>query len=421
MAHASSNGVIHRSPGPRRERGYAGLALALMGLIAATVLALPILNRASSALHGQTKIATYESNCVSSSAEQALWRITNDDAFLESLTGTPPQAEYTLDLTCGTATVTVTASSDEPEGYGLTALLLVDPTVIAPDIDTTVTYTMLVVNDDSVPHEINRIDARPIAFNPAYTNGSSTLQGLPTGDPAYTASRWRWEFFPGIEVGPFGGQAVLQWNMVVNEQEDNSANMTAGTVRFEGVGSISAPMSAGVTAGYAGDIEIQAVVTPNQMTAGAVTTFDYTITITNRGLDPVDTDRIEFDVTRRLGYVTGSTTGVTAADPHINHDIINDRWEHLWDLPPTTLAPGVPITLSFQQTGDLLPGIITATAAVYIPDTGEGEAAVVTTGETAPIISQRAFQIVAVEGGRTTIVEVLVLPGGVDVLSWLGS
>jgi hypothetical protein len=162
-----------------KQRGAAILAFALLGLTGTTILAMPILARASNDLHVEANTAVRTSNAAVSAAEHALWRIENDPDFLASMTGDPPSASYTLTLSDGDAEITVTSSSLAAEGDGISAYLSVSPNQIPQNVASTVTFTLTVVNDDVEPHVVTRAEADPRQYSPAYQMGP--LQGsLPT-------------------------------------------------------------------------------------------------------------------------------------------------------------------------------------------------------------------------------------------------
>jgi hypothetical protein len=156
--------AIKASPDRRpatRQGGYALIVLALIGLLTTSVIALPMLNRATSALSAHQAEAPSTGGI--SAVEHALWRVRYDPTLADSMEGSPPSTTYTVDLGDGPAEVTIAASSDPPEDEGLVASVMVDPSVIAPNTPAEVTFTLTVTNHDSVPHTITRVDSNPIA------------------------------------------------------------------------------------------------------------------------------------------------------------------------------------------------------------------------------------------------------------------
>ena len=403
--------------GARRQSGAAILAFAIAGLTGTTVLAIPVLARASNDLHVESTMAISTSSAAVSAAEHALWRIENDPDFLASMTGDPPTASYTLTLADGITQITVTSSSIAAEGDGMSAYLSVTPNQVIENTPSTVTFTLRVVNDDLEPHVVTRTDVDPRQYSPTYQTGSST--GMTTDDPIYTAGRWRWDIVPGVTVPGFGGELSLQWQMTVDESAGNY--WTGASVRIEGVGSISAPMSASIRVyDTATDIDIVSSVTPSQVSAGSTETLQHTITVTNNGVSPYTAEWVKHAGSRDLDYVTGSTAGMTLSDPQVNHDVINDRWVHTWDVEPTVLWPGVPQQITFSTQGALLPGTIFSVASMRTveDESSPGSVPTASTGETAPITAIRSFAINVVFGEQVVDVEATLGSAGVTVVSW---
>ena len=405
-------------PADRGQRGVAALTLALIALFGTVILGGPMLARVSLGLRSPEEYSPLAMNDTVSAAEHALWRIEHDPDFLSSMTGSPPSGEYTLDLPGGTATITVTASSDAPVGDGLSAALAVEPGNILPATPSLVTFTMTVVNDDTVEHQISRVEADPKVFGPQYIPGSTS--GFTDIDPTYTAGRWRWDLLPYAAVSPFGGEATMSWLMEVQEGEGNY--WTAGNVRIEGVGTVSAPLTANVRVANLCDLDIQVTVAPDQVTAGSEQSFDYTLVVTNSGTDPLTLEWIKQFSSTDLDYEVGSTSGVTTADPHRNHDVINDRWVHTWDVEPTPFDPGTQATLTFRARGSLLPGTyFAAGSAKVVEDLVGGQNSSVSSGETAPIVVRRAYDIHVELDGHTVDVEAVLGADGIEVLAWVES
>jgi hypothetical protein len=410
-------GIGAGSGDQRRQRGAAVLAFALVGLTGTTVLAMPVLARAANDLHVESTTAVRSSNAAVSAAEHALWRIENDPDFLASMTGDPPAASYTLSLSDGDADIVITSSSLAAEGDGVSAYLSVTPGQIIEETPTTVTFTLRVVNDDLEPHVVTRAEADPRQYSPVYQAGTTT--GMTTENPVYTAGRWRWDIVPGITVPGFGAEISMQWQMTVDEDDGNY--WTGGSVRVANVGSISAPMSAAIRVeDTTTDIDIASSVTPSQVSAGSTETFLHTITLTNNGVSPYTAEWIKHAGSRDLDYVDGSTSGITTADPQINHDVINNRWVHTWNVDPTVLMPGVPQDITFSTQGALLPGTIFSVAEMRttVDESTPSSTPSATTGDTAPITAIRSFAINVIFDGH--VIDVLATLGsaGTDVLSW---
>ncbi len=382
-----------------------------------SAIAVPLVSRGFLATTGESISASPMFDAAEQAAEHVLWRLGHDPDFLDSMTGSPPSATYVISLPAGDATIVVTASAAEPVDDGLQASLAVEPARIAPNTPATVTYTLTVVNDDAQPHEISRAEADPRTFSPQYVTGSTV--GFTTDDPVYTAGRWRWQLLPYAVVEGFGASLSIAWQMVVDENQ--GTYWTNASVRVEGVGVIDAPLTASLRVADEGPIDIQSVVTPSGVSAGADTTFQYTITVSNPGAAPHTLESIKHFSPRVLSYVTGSTVGATTADPQVNHDVINDRWEHTWDVDPTTLLPGASVTLTFQMQAQLSPGTYFATSAANTSESGGGQNTSVSTGDAAPISALRAYSISVTAGSSTVDVEAQMSSDGVEVTSWTSS
>lgn len=408
------------SPGTvRAQGGSAILALAVAGLIGTTLLALPFLARATNDFQVGASTAPSVCNPAAAAAEHGLWRIEYDPVFLASMTGTPPTAIYTWSLTAGDATVTVTSEAVAAEAEGISAFLTVTPNSIIENTPTTVSYTLLIINNDNEEHVVTRAEADPRAHSPVHLSGTTT--GMTIADPIFTAGRWRWFLAPGVTIAPFGGQATLEWQATFDEGAGNY--WTGASIRVENVGSVSAPMSAAIRVDDAtSDVDIVTSVTPSQVSAGSPETFTYTLTATNNGVDTLTAEWFEHAVSRDLDYDPGSTSGISASDPQISHDVINDRSVHRWGVNPTTMLPGVPITLSFTLSGALLPGTIFAVSSMRtVEDTGPSSQPTASTGETAPITAVRAFHINATINGCTVDIDATLGSTGVEVISWVKS
>lgn len=410
----------HSSPRTTRAQGGSAiLALAVAGLIGTMLLAVPFLARATNDFQVGESTAPTSCNPASAAAEHGLWTIENNSTFLASMTGTPPTAIYILGLTAGDATVTVTSESVAAEAEGITAFLTVTPNSVIENTPTTVHYTLLVINNDNEEHVVTRVEADPRAHSPVHLTGTTT--GMTTADPTVTAGRWRWFLTPGVPIAPFGGQATLEWDATFDEGDGNY--WTGASIRVENVGSVSAPMSAAIRVDdAASDIDIVTSVVPSQVGAGSSETFTYTLTVTNTGTGPLTAEWLEHAATRDLDYDPGSTSGISAADPQISHDVINDRWVHRWDVNPTLLEPGVPVSLSFTVSGELLPGTTFSVSLMRtVEDTAPSNLPTADTGETAPITAVRTFHINAAINGCTVDIDATLGSTGVDVISWVKS
>ena len=410
------------SPASSRDsqRGYAILTLALLGLLATGVMSGPILGRIglntlSNSIESQEFVT---SSGAASGAEHALWRIVNDPSFLDSMTGSPPSVTYELSLPSGTTTITVEASSDPAGEDGITAIFTVAPSVVPPLEDSTLTFTMTVTNDDSVPHEINRVETKGWFWSPTYITDSTS--GFTTVNPSQ-GGFWRWDISPPAEIPGFGGEITMQYQVVGNEDWDTF--WTTGSVRIVDVGTIDAPTTARVRFMNLDSLDIASSVTPNEVSAGATNTFDYGVDVTNSSSSPFTMRWIRHYADDQFSYVPGSSSGLTTSDPDIWWNPITQRYTYEWALGGAALAASSSAQLSFQMDAALLPGVHTTRSAIKVEE-DEGfvhkffDLSSFETGETAPITAKRAFTITAVQGSAWTAIEAFILASGADIISW---
>lgn len=398
------------------QRGYTSLAFGMIGLVMCGAIAAPLVARAATALRAQETSSPIGSSSggAISAAEHALWRIGNDSAFLEGMTGVPPSTVYTLELPEGTATITVTQSSVAPEGDGLSVFLTVTPSLIAPDTATTVTYTVRVVNDGSSAQSIDRVEADPQSFSPDYITNSTS--GFTTENPAYTAGKWRWTITPAVSVPGFGGEASMSWQMEIDEGEGDY--FVGGSARFVDIGTVSAPMTSSVRVATMGDIQVSTAVDPALVSAGDGLTFTYTVTVTNNATSTRTINWLKHYTTTDFDHETGSTTGFTTADPSRNSDG-NGRWEYTWDV-SVPIAAQDSTQLSFDMSADLVPGTFYAESKMRAEEDTQsnGQEATATSGNTAPVLAVRTYTITVVLNGKEVDVTASLDSTGVSVTSW---
>jgi hypothetical protein len=400
------------------QRGAATLAMALIALMVGTSLAIP----AMQLIVGSFTSTTGSSASIDarSAAEHALWRLRFDPLVHDEMIGSPPQTDYILGFPNGDATVSILASSDPPSDNGLTASLLVTPSTIPENTQTTVTYTLTLTNDDTADHVVTRFETNPSgSFGPTYLTGTTT--GATTQNPIYQSGEWRWELLTPITVDGFGGMTSISWQMSVNE--DDGQYWARGTVRVENVGNVDAPLSSSIRATGTNDLEITTIVTPNEVVAGSTQTYSFTVEVTNNGLIDYTPEFIKHWTSTLFDHVTATTTGMSVADPSRNHDVINNRWEWTWNITGITIAPAASATLQFDMTATLLPNTYFATSGIRVEEdmNANGQETTVSTGDTAPVTVVRSFTITATHNGETVMVIAYVTASGVEVISWIES
>lgn len=402
------------------QRGFSTLALALIGLVVGSSLAVPALQIASSGTL-ISSVGPSASVDARSAAEHALWRLRYDPTVHDEMTGSPPETTYILGFPSGSASVTIVASSDPPADNGMTASLLVTPNMIPEETLTTITYTLTLTNDDIEAHDVTRFEADPHgSFNPAYLTGTTT--GATTQDPVYQAGRWRWNLVTPASVTGFGGTTSISWQMSVDE--DDGQYWTRGTVRVDNIGNVDAPLSGSLRVTEINDLTVSTSVTPTEVVAGSPQIYTYTIDITNT--DDNDTYTLEFVkhwTSTLFDHNTGTTTGISTADPSRNHDVINNLWEWTWNITGITVSPSSTVSLSFDMTATLLPNTYFVSSGIRVEEdlNSNGQETTAATGDTAPITVVRSFTITTTHNGKTVTVVAYVTASGVQVISWVES
>lgn len=407
-----------RSEGKSNQRGASTLALALIGLLVGTSLATPAMELIVGSFTGTTGAsASIDSR---SAAEHALWRLKYDPTVHDEMTGSPPETDYILGFTSGNADVNIVASSDPPADNGLTASLLVTPSTIPEETATTVTYTLSLTNDDTSTHDVTRFEANPSgSFSPAYQAGTTT--GATTQNPVYVAGEWRWDLLTPITVNGFGGMTSISWQMTVDE--DDGQYWTQGTVRVDNVGNVDAPLSSSIRATGVNDLDITTTVTPNEVVAGSPQTYTFTIDVTNNGSSDYTPEFVKHWTSTLFDHDTGTSAGMSIADPARNHDVINNRWEWTWNITGVTIVPTATASLSFDMTAALLPNTYFATSGIRVEEdeNANGQETTASTGDTAPITVVRSFTITATHNGETVTIVANVTASGVEIISWVES
>ena len=410
-----------RDAGVRRvaaQRGFATLALALIGLLVGSSLAVSALQLAGGTL--VSSVGPAASIDARSAAEHALWRLRYDPSVHDEMTGSPPETTYVLAFPGGDATVNIEASSDPPADNGLTASLTVTPGQVPEETPTTLTYTLTLTNDDTEAHDVTRFEADPMSsYGPVYINGSTT--GATTANPAYQAGRWRWNLVTPVNVAGFGGSTSISWQMTIDE--DDGQYWIRGTVRVDNIGNVDAPLSGSVRAADANDLTVTTSVNPSEVVAGSAQVYTYTVDITNNGVVDYTPEFVKHWTSTVFDHNSGSTTGISTSDPSRNHDVINNRWEWTWNISGVTVTPSSTVSLVFDMTATLLPNTYFSTSGIRVEEdpNSNGQETTASTGDTAPITVVRSFTITATHNGNTVTVVATVTASGVQVVSWIES
>ncbi len=402
----------------RGQRGFSTLMLALVGLLVGSSLAIPAMQLAAGTL--TSSVGPSASVDSRSAAEHALWRLRYDPTVYDEMTGSPPETSYILGFPSGDAIVDIVASSDPPADDGLTASLSITPSSIPEQTPTTVTYTLTLTNDDIDAHDVTRFVADPRAsFGPTYL--ASTTTGATTQDPVYQMGEWRWDLVAPVSVSGFGGTASISWQMSVDE--DDGQYWVQGTVRVDNIGNVDAPLSASVRATEVNDLSITTTVTPTEVVAGSSQIYTYTIDITNNGASDYTPEFVKHWTSILFDHDTGTTTGISIADPSRNHDVINNRWEWTWNISGVTISPSATVSLSFDMTATLLPNTYFANSGIRVveDENANGQETTASTGDSAPITVVRSFTITTTHNGKTVTVIANVTASGIEIISWVES
>jgi hypothetical protein len=401
------------------QRGASMLAMALIGLLVGTSLATPAGQLVVGSFSGTTGATA--SIDARSAAEHALWRLRYDPTVHDEMIGSPPETDYILGFATGNANVNILASSDPPADNGLTASLSVTPSVVDEETPTTITYTLTLTNDDVETHDITRFAADPrSSYSPTYLSGTTT--GATTADPVYQSGEWRWTLITPITVNGFGGTASISWDMTIDE--DDGQYWMQGTVRIDTIGNVDAPLSGSVRSTETNDLEVTTVVTPNEVIAGSLQTYSFTIEMTNNGTEDYTPEFVKHWTSKLFDHSTGTTSGIAITDPSRNSDSMgNNRWEWTWNISGSTIPPSGTVSLSFDMTATLLPNSYFATSGVRVEEdeNANSQETTASTGDTAPITVVRSFTITATQNGVTVTIVANVTASGVEVISWVES
>jgi len=273
-----------------------------------------------------------------------------------------------------------------------------------PDVqDITLNYTVTPNTPSSLVQY--KSDGSTVISTGSYTNETTVVFKFSMSSPALTDT-----LTPQVEIRPLGtGFTNSPTNF--GTALGYSGSTLTGTVTISGltqgvdyhwqarVGGISGNSS---WASYGGNPEanldlgtqtsasIGKTVVPG--TVSAVDPVTYTITITNTGAGAAKVTSITDTLAAGFTYVTGSTTGVTTANPSVAGQLLT------WTV-SSAIAFGSPVTLSFQATAPTTAGTFNNNASVLGDNFTTSS-----TGSTAPVVVNTP----------TVFISKTVLPGMVD-------
>ncbi len=319
--------------------------------------------------------------------DHALYKLEYDATYFPSLIPDVPDT-YSINLNTSTVDIIVerltNADVDPPEAsfdqnQRLRALKAVSPATVAADTLTTYSYTVTVLNGDTVAHGVNQIiDLLP----PGFTYDTGTTTGVTTDEPTITGQEAEWDIASlGILIQPqdsivlnFDATATLAEGVYCNEAwvQPGNENTTSGKSAKITAGSPASAVCAGAW------VDLTKVVTPTSAIAGDETTFTYLITLDNVGQVDVNISQVRDFLPGGFDYQTGTTTGnMTTSDPAIN--VAQNRLT--WSFTPSALvASGTTATIQFDAKATVAPAIYWNTVDITTDSNGTFK-----TGNTAPV------------------------------------
>jgi hypothetical protein len=216
----------------------------------------------------------------------------------------------------------------------------------------------------------------------------------------------------------------MQYDVIASESW--GTYWTTGQVHVDGVCTIEAPTTARLRFMELDNLSIETTVSPDVISAGAAQTFTYTVEVANSSSTAMTLRWIRHYMDDGFDYLPGTTSGSSVADPDIWWNPVAGRYTHEWAFGGAPIPAYSNVTISFDVSAALLPGVYTARSSVKVEeDQGSvhkfHDLSSFETGETAPITARRAYSITASQGGVAIDVEALLLSSGVEILSWLGS
>lgn len=395
------------------QSGGAILPLAIAGLFGTSLIAVPLLDRSITSLEATKESSSVQGLDAEAAAWYAIHRLRHDPTIHSEFSGSPPTTTFQF----RGADITV-VGVEPPDNSGIIMSMTVTPNRALPNTPTTVTYTIIIKNDDLQAHDILRIEADPAgSYGPSYVDASTT--GLTTVEPSTSGNRFTWMPLTAVTIDPFGAELSMSWDMIVDEGEGNY--WMDSELRIDGVGDIEGLTEANVLVAPPNDIVVSASVNPVVVEAGDNETFSYVITIENTGLIDYDISDIKFWATKDLDVDIGSSAGVSSLDPQRNSDIrSNKRWEWTWGGLDEDLDTGQQLTQVFDATGSLKPGTWFVEAGVKTEEgEGNGQDVDATSSSASPIKAVRVYEINVDYFGSILDVDALIDNNGVQVLNWV--
>ena len=361
-----------------RERGGVALIM-LVGFIGLAV-PLAVASLATSAQLSRNS-RVYDSRLsamynAGAGIEVALHELLSDPTFDDGLTPSDPDLDFTVNPNGETVTVTVTKifGSADLQGQGLTITKEVTPTTAPLNTQTTFTYTITIRNEGTGTATLEQVTD---FLHPYASYVATSTSGITAADPnadnndgpnstcgGSTPYKLTWNLSPYVQIATMQ-EVTLTFQTQASLPDGTFYNQVM--VRYdpwwvspdvEVYSPFTAPITVGTgdpKCGYGSFTFVTKDVAPQDAPPGP-TTFTYTIRLENLDSSTRYVCTITDLLPPTVSYASGSSSGITTADPTETWDSDSERWELDWREPGlkppplTSLAPGETKTQTFQAT-----------------------------------------------------------------------
>ena len=311
------------------EAGAIFTTLSAAGMTLGILIIIPVLASTSTSLRGLQLVAPSTVYSPDSVVEHAIWRLVHEPGYGDSFTSSSPVDEYDLTLNGVTSHVTITSSIPPPPDAEMSITKVVNPKIAPVDTLTTFTYTITIVNDDGVAHEITELRDKALEYFD-YVTGSTS--GFTTVDPSQSGKWLHWQFSPPYpQIPPNGGIAQLIFQVTASQPEGTYFNPDA-RIYILPPDLFKIANSAPVRFANEGNVDVGVTVDPTVARAGLETLFTYTFSMFNNDATTHDLDQILNVLPVGFSYVVGTTSGLTGNEPLVVVDPPTGRQELLWDF-----------------------------------------------------------------------------------------
>ncbi len=407
---------ITRYATQRRQRGVVGLTLAIIAMLSVSAFVVPMLIRANNASR-LDQAGALRTEAGRSAIEHAVWRLQEDSGFFGTLAGSPPSTLYQLNEGSLSADVTVATSSYSSPANDIELVVTTNTPTIPINTETQVDFTIRVFNNTTAAQQISYIEISPQgSVTTSFVSGSSS--GFDTDNPSSISGGWRWNFWPYIEIGPFGASDTHSFSL--DMQGGQNVYWLDVEVGVSGSGSVQVPFEPGVKATGISGLSMTSATVPSVAEAGVTTTFDTQIVLHNQGSNR-DVTRIRHMIPSSLSYVSGSSFGVTSNNPTISSGTgpRGDMTTLTWNFGGFELATGVPQELSFKVAGSPAPGEYPSKSTFRVSGDGAPSAEYsASTGIQTAITTSRKFDLSIDHDDLQTNAEVWIY-SDTPVVTWI--